>query len=881
MNILQFQYPFDPNGVLPSNLITNENHNITASSGLPYNFIIPRRGPYFANSLIVTHPSSGRTLDVGVDYVHSYLFQQQSATEPFLMVFGGISILTTEYDGSVLSLRYQTLGGEYVLPETDILAILANAHIDPRLTTWDTVALKPGEYHPDAHLHHVSSTMGWDDLVLAVRDLIEKIRVESGELAALFQLHIDDLNNPHETNLLKLGIERFANVYKATLAQANIGTDDINYITPFLLRDVLNNTDLLTKDRVGLGLVENFPPATSTEILLGTIGRYVTADLLKEYYARKNGEGASGLWDISILGNAETSTRLLTPRLINRRPFDGTSNLEVSEWYHSNRDFIHGTLVTTDIDYAATHGDVWCIEITGNPYVNGAEAIDTKAFGYNYNNTIISVGGHHNGYLMSGIVAMNVGGNLCFWWPPYGYWQGFNVRVYVAGGHNAQTHATNQNRVISITDSVDPGGTKRVNISDSIRTQPVRIGDSATMATRLQNARLINGTSFDGTANITTNEWGTTRNITVGLTTRPVNGASNVSWSLADIGALPLTGGTTTGFVNLAGSAGVPLNISFLFNSQNTGLGWGIQETSADGFLRFQTREGTGSWTNRLVLASDAVTSMNPITAPNFIGAVTGNASTATALQTARLINGTSFDGTANITTERWGTNRDITIGVTTRSVNGSANVSWTLTDIGAPSVTGVGATGTWNIGITGPVSFTIPSAGRSNGLSWSGLSDQHHIFAEKYGESESTRLVIENSDNAEDYTLFRHMLSGGIFSDTFEIRRGVVRTNVFFEHVGMNRISDGTLKLNKTEVDYDDFDIDQLSLMNWIWSDDDRVPAELRGKPGQGVIAQDVQRVFPDCVQRSEQGILRVDDAALATKLSIILLKKLKKLGL
>lgn len=37
------------------------------------------------------------------------------------------------------------------------------------------------------------------------------------------------------------------------------------------------------------------------------------------------------------------------------------------------------------------------------------------------------------------------------------------------------------------------------------------------------------------------------------------------------------------------------------------------------------------------------------VTAPTFIGALTGNASTATALQTARTINGVSFNGTANI----------------------------------------------------------------------------------------------------------------------------------------------------------------------------------------------------------------------------------------
>lgn len=67
-----------------------------------------------------------------------------------------------------------------------------------------------------------------------------------------------------------------------------------------------------------------------------------------------------------------------------------------------------------------------------------------------------------------------------------------------------------------------------------------------------------------------------------------------------------------------------------------------------------------------------------------FIGDLTGNADSATKLQTARSINGTKFDGTSDITTTNWGTSRTITIGGTSKSVNGSSNVSWSLSEIGA-----------------------------------------------------------------------------------------------------------------------------------------------------------------------------------------------------
>ena len=56
----------------------------------------------------------------------------------------------------------------------------------------------------------------------------------------------------------------------------------------------------------------------------------------------------------------------------------------------------------------------------------------------------------------------------------------------------------------------------------------------------------------------------------------------------------------------------------------------------------------------------------------------------ANTLTTARTINGTNFNGSANITTANWGTARTLTIGSTGKSVNGSANVTWTLAEIGA-----------------------------------------------------------------------------------------------------------------------------------------------------------------------------------------------------
>ena len=86
-------------------------------------------------------------------------------------------------------------------------------------------------------------------------------------------------------------------------------------------------------------------------------------------------------------------------------------------------------------------------------------------------------------------------------------------------------------------------------------------------------------------------------------------------------------------------------------------------------------------------------------------GAITGNAASATVLQTARTINGVSFNGSANISINL---NNNLTFNNAgsgaASGVNFSGGTATTISynTVGAPSTTGTGASGTWGINITG-----------------------------------------------------------------------------------------------------------------------------------------------------------------------------------
>jgi hypothetical protein len=115
-------------------------------------------------------------------------------------------------------------------------------------------------------------------------------------------------------------------------------------------------------------------------------------------------------------------------------------------------------------------------------------------------------------------------------------------------------------------------------------------GNAAT-ATSLQTARTIAGVSFDGTANISLNNNAIT------------NGAGYITATLTNEEVQDIVGGMLTG---------------------NTETGITVTYQDSDGTIDF------------------VVGTLNQNT--------TGNAATATALETARTINGVSFDGSANIT---------------------------------------------------------------------------------------------------------------------------------------------------------------------------------------------------------------------------------------
>ena len=197
-------------------------------------------------------------------------------------------------------------------------------------------------------------------------------------------------------------------------------------------------------------------------------------------------------------------------------------------------------------------------------------------------------------------------------------------------------------------------------------------------------------------------------------TFNPKSGNATINITPSNIGAaasghthsyLPLSGGTLTGDLKFSTIAGWPTPSGETYPIDSDGISWSGSSDSAKIFYRvtgsdqgnlvFQTGDDTSPdfiFENTLggqlalLTGTGSLTVKSAVTAPTFNGSLNGNAASATKLATSRNINGTSFNGTANITTSYWGTARNIYIQDATAahtgaavSVNGSANVNLKL----------------------------------------------------------------------------------------------------------------------------------------------------------------------------------------------------------
>ena len=256
---------------------------------------------------------------------------------------------------------------------------------------------------------------------------------------------IVDLNDAYCSMRFSAGVRIFSANRGGTpvITLSNTGAISGSSVAAGNITTGVNGSHIVQRDANGY-IYANHINFNTTETENPTISSFITSN--GDGWSRKSTLAhvknsirgiADGTWSINIAGSATDSS---------------------TDFLHSNRDFPSGTLIQTNINYAVEYGDPWVLEIRGFGY-NGAPPFDIQLAGYIYYNTIINQGGYSNGTNISGLRAINYNGNLCFWFPYQGYWQGYNVKVYVPYG------GRQSNRVTSISNTGQPTTAKQVDFN--------------------------------------------------------------------------------------------------------------------------------------------------------------------------------------------------------------------------------------------------------------------------------------------------------------------------------------------------------------------------------------------------------------------------------
>lgn len=377
----------------------------------------------------------------------------------------------------------------------------------------------------------------------------------------------------------------------------------------------------------------NFPEANAVgyiEVLpagqFGGTQRYTvrTGNIyVRSLTASWNGQdGPWGEW-LKVGNAAATAAKLATARTIGGVSFDGSANIDLPGVNKAGTQNTSGNAATaTKLQTARKIGGVAFdgtadialpgVNAAGNQNTTGNAATATKL------KTAITIGGvSFDGSASINLPGVNAAGNQ-------------STSGNAGSATKLRTARTIGGVSFDGTANIDlPGVNKAGNQSTS--------GNAAT-ATKLQTARRINGVAFDGTTDISF--------------------SINVLASKGRVTALAnATQGSNTGIqMYEAYNNGYPTaygNVVHLKGASSVGegeilIGWsGTSGAHAPAYLRSRRDTTDAKWSEwaQIYTSKDSIPGVNATGNQN----TTGNAASATKLQTARTIGGVSFDGTANI----------------------------------------------------------------------------------------------------------------------------------------------------------------------------------------------------------------------------------------
>ena len=188
-------YFIDMSGSNPANLVSNEIHTVSEAHFADYYFIIPNFAPFYAQNFAMSISINGivTTLIENIDYslVLPYVTGTRTTGKP---MYGGITIHNLALNG-ILSLTYQTIGGDQLVDRLYVLNYLVEKAYNPRTTIWDIITNVPNALPPNPHYQDYDQFLGQDSLILKLNEMKDAILANSTNTSAQILSIVNNLSN--------------------------------------------------------------------------------------------------------------------------------------------------------------------------------------------------------------------------------------------------------------------------------------------------------------------------------------------------------------------------------------------------------------------------------------------------------------------------------------------------------------------------------------------------------------------------------------------------------------------------------------------------------------------------------------------------------------
>lgn len=169
-------YPVDMTGELASNLVT-ERVTLTTKNRDEFNIILPRCAPFFHDSVQIKKLDTEEVMTFGKDFYIGGIFEGITPYTKYNQQVGSIIVLLDQWVAGNYEIKYQTVGGDFILNETQFTQALKNAILNPLMVRWEDIHEKPIDFTPIKHYHPTDETNEYDDFINElgrVRQALEK-----------------------------------------------------------------------------------------------------------------------------------------------------------------------------------------------------------------------------------------------------------------------------------------------------------------------------------------------------------------------------------------------------------------------------------------------------------------------------------------------------------------------------------------------------------------------------------------------------------------------------------------------------------------------------------------------------------------------------------